>query len=77
MLETDDSGLGEQYHACWCPGSLRRQGISSNVLIAKDRQHVGFRQYVSSFLLLNKIQDMMRNVNTSFIIFKTIQQVKS
>ena len=28
-------------------------------------------------LLLNKIQDMTQNVNVSFIIFKTIQHVKS
>ena len=28
MLETEYSGLFGQYYACWCPGSLSRQGIS-------------------------------------------------
>ena len=28
-------------------------------------------------LLLNKIQDMIRNVNTSLMILKTIQHIKS
>ena len=27
MLETEYSGFGDEYHACWCPG-LSRQGIS-------------------------------------------------
>ena len=30
MLETEYSGLFGQYHACWCPGSLSRQGIIRN-----------------------------------------------
>ena len=28
MLETKYSRFGDQYHSCWCPGSLSRQGIS-------------------------------------------------
>ena len=28
MQEMEYSGLFNQYHACWCPGSLRRQGFS-------------------------------------------------
>ena len=28
MLETEYSGFGDQYHACWCPGSSSHQGIS-------------------------------------------------
>ena len=28
MLETEYSSLFDQYHACWCPGSLSRQDIS-------------------------------------------------
>ena len=49
------------------------------VMSVYDRQHVhvGLLHYELGFLLLNKIQDMMRNVNTSLIIFKTIQHVKS
>ena len=30
MIETEYSGLFGQYHVCWCPGSLSRQGISRN-----------------------------------------------
>ena len=28
MLETEYSGFGDQYHACWCPGSSSHQDIS-------------------------------------------------
>ena len=28
MLATEYFGFWDQYHACWCPGSLSRQGIS-------------------------------------------------
>ena len=28
MLETEYSGLFDQYDACWCPGDLSRQGIN-------------------------------------------------
>ena len=28
MLETEYSAYGDQYHACWCPGSWSRQGIT-------------------------------------------------
>ena len=42
-----------------------------------DRQHIGLLHCKSGLLLLNKIQDMIQNVNTSFVIFKTIQHVKS
>ena len=28
MLETEYSGFGDQYHACWCLGDLSRQGIT-------------------------------------------------
>ena len=27
MLEMEYSSLFGQYHACWCPGNLSRQGI--------------------------------------------------
>ena len=32
MLETEYSGFGDQYHACWCPGSQSRQSISKNAI---------------------------------------------
>ena len=40
-----------------------------------DRQHIGLL-HCEFGLLLNKIQDDIRNVNTYFIIFKTIQHIK-
>ena len=45
------------------------------VFSASDRQHVGLLHCEFGLLLLNKIQDMMQNVNTSLVAFKTIQQV--
>ena len=66
MLETEYSDLFGQYHVYW-----------GMVLTEKDRQHVGLLHCEFSLLLLNKIQDMIQNENTSFIVFKTIQHVKS
>ena len=43
----------------------------------KDRQYGGLLHCDSGLLLLNKIQDMIHNVNTSFIIFKIIHLVQS
>ena len=77
MLGTEYSGLFDQYHACWCPGSLSCQGINRYGFDSIGyRQHVGLLHCESSLLLLNKIQDMTWNVNTSFLIFKTIQHIK-
>ena len=47
------------------------------VLTVYDRQHVGLLHCESGLLLLNKIPDMKGNMNTSSMIFKTIQHVKS
>ena len=48
------------------------------VLTVLDRQYLGLLHRESGLVLIAKIQDMIRNVNTSFtlIIFKTIQHVK-
>ena len=61
MPETEYSGFGGQYHACWCPGSLSRQGISRNDI--DSIVYATFRLLHCDFglLLLNKIQDKMRN----------------
>ena len=62
MLETEYSGLFGQHHACWCPGSSSRQGTS--------RHGIGIivkaicRLAPVWIFMLNKIQDMIRNVNT-------------
>ena len=45
------------------------------VLTVYDRQHVELPHCEFGLLLLNNIQDMIQNVNTSFIIFKLIQHV--
>ena len=47
------------------------------VLSVKDRQHVGLLHCKFGLLLLNTIQDMVQNADTSLLIFKTIQHVKS
>ena len=46
------------------------------VLTASYRQYLGSFHCECALLMLNKIQDMIQNVNTSFINFKTIQHVK-
>ena len=46
------------------------------VLTVQARQHVWLLHSLSGLLRLNKIQDTMQNVNTSFVIFKTIEHVK-
>ena len=46
------------------------------VLTVLDRQHVGLF-FESSLLQLKKIQDMIGNMSTSFVIFKRIQHVNT
>ena len=50
---------------------------AGTVLGAYDRQHVLLFQSPFHLLWSNQIQDMVQNVNMSFIIFKTIWHVKS
>ena len=66
MLGTEYSGFGGQCLACWCPGDLR----TGMVLIILDRQYVGLLHWEFGLYLLNKIQDMILNVNASFTIFQ-------
>ena len=47
------------------------------VLSEYDRQHVELLHCEFGLLLLNKLQDMIRNVNISIVNFKTIQHLKS
>ena len=47
------------------------------VLALQDKQHVLLFQSSFHLLGLSEIQDTIQNVNISFIIFKTIQHVKS
>ena len=81
MLEADYSALFGQYHVYWCPGSS--QDISRG-----DFDSIGYRQQCRllhcefGLLLLNKIKDMVPNVNatmyiSSLIIFRAIQHAKS
>ena len=63
MLETEYSGFGVQYHACWCPGDLSRQGITRHGI-----------DWKFGLLLLSKILHMMW---IHFYNLKTIQRVKS
>ena len=76
MLDTDCYGFGGQYHACWCPGSWSRQRININ-----DIGCVGQTTCIAvpEFNLhrSSQFQDMIQNVNISFVIFKIIQHVKS
>ena len=80
MLETDYSSLYGQYHACWCPSSLSHQGIKKHVFDSIGNatcRVVPF--WIWSSVEQNPIQDMIWNVNTSFIIIfkKQIQHVES
>ena len=79
VLETEYFSSGEQYHACWCPGDLNRQGISRYGIdhIGLSNMYVGLLHCESS-LIWHKIQDMIWNMiymNTYFIIFKRVQHV--
>ena len=59
VLGTEYSLSGNQYHACWCPGSLSRQGISGHGIDS-------IRQAACRIVglpRLTKISDMIRNVN--------------
>ena len=81
VLEAEYSALFDQYYVYWCPGSS--QDISGD-----DFDSIGYRQQCRllhcefGILLLNKIKDMVPNVNatmyiSSFIIFRAIQHAKS
>ena len=65
MLGMEYSCFGDQYHTCWWLGSLSRQGISrhgiDSIGYATCRVH-----WKCGLLLLNKILDMILNVNTFF-----------
>ena len=63
------------HHGCRCPGSLCL--IWSIPCLLVRRQHAGMLHFKFGLLLLNEIQDMIRNVKTALIIFKTIKHVKS
>ena len=45
--------------------------------LARIGKHVELLHSEFGLLLLNRIQDMIRNVNTFLMIFKTIQHVNS
>ena len=77
MLEMEYSGFGGECHAYWCPGSLSRQSISGHGIGNQERQIVGLLYCEFDLLLLKNIQDMKGDVDTYFIIFKTIQHIKS
>ena len=73
MLEME-SGVNTMHDDALAPKVTRAStGI---ILMIYNRQHVGLFR-CESCLLLNKIQDMIPDVNTSFEIIKTIQHVKS
>ena len=44
LLSMNIPGDLGQYHGCWCPGSLRRQVISSMVLITQDKWVTAFHE---------------------------------
>ena len=54
-----------------------RQAISIHGIDSIDKKPEGLLHCELGLLLLNKIQDVIRNVNTLIKIFKTIQHVKS
>ena len=50
--------------------TLITRASAGMILTLKDRQHVGLLHCEFGYLLLNKMQDMIRNVNASFIILR-------
>ena len=83
MLETEFSDFGRvggggvntrPADALAPKGTRTSAGMVSSVY---DRQHVGLLHCEFGLVLLNKFQDMIQNVNTSLIIYKTIHHVKS
>ena len=76
MLKTEYSSLFVQYHACWCSGSFSRQGIRGHDIDSIGYAACGVAPLWICSPVKNKIQDVIQNVNTSFVIFKTIQHVK-
>ena len=71
MLETDNSGLFNQYHTCWCLDSWSRQGISRHCIdsIRQTSFRVAPLWIWSSSVEQNL--DMIRNVNISVIYMRT------
>ena len=67
MLETEYSGVFGRHRACWWPGSWNRQGIRTHGINSIGKASVGLLLCQFGLLLLNKFQDIVRNVNASFI----------
>ena len=72
MLEMEYSGLGVNTMPADALAPKVSRASAGMVLSALDRQHVRLLHCEFGLLLLNKIKDMARNVNTSWIIFETI-----
>ena len=62
-------------HACWCPRSLSRQGISRHGIGSMGQATYRVAPFWI-WSLLNQIIDIIRNVNASFVIFKIVDHVK-
>ena len=64
-----NSVLHSQYHGCWCPGSLRRQDISTNDIVVLHEE--GFQIPVSF-----QCEGVISIVDTFLCFLWTIQHVK-
>ena len=72
MMEMEYSGFGVNTMPADALAPRVARGSVGMVLAVCDKQHVGLIFCEFGPLLVNKIQDIIRNVNASFIIFKTI-----
>ena len=69
MLETKYSSFGVNTMPADALAPKVARASAGMVLLVYDRQHVGLRHCEFGLFLLNKIQDMIQNVNTSLTIF--------
>ena len=75
MLEMEYSSFGvNTMHGEALAHTVARMSTGT-VLSELDRQHLRLLHCEFDLLLLNKLQDMILNVTTSFIIFNTIHHV--
>ena len=75
MPETEYSGFGVNTMPADALAPKVARISAGMVLLVYEREHLRLLHRIFGLLLLNKIQDMVQNMNISSIIFKTIQHV--
>ena len=77
LLETEYSGSGWQYHACWCPGSWSRQSISRHGIGSVEKTTCIIVPDLISSTCVKPNPRLIQHKYIALVIFETIQYVNN